>query len=238
MKTRDIGILIGLGVLVLVTAWYFLIIGPKRDNASNLHSQAVSEEAKLQQGKEKLKNIDQERQAAKQTESDLLKLNKLIPVDSQVPSMIIELQQSASDAGVDFLNIKPGTPVSGQAGTTIVPLELKFEGSFFDVNDFLYRIENYARMEGNDVNVTGRLISVVTLKIGAPDVTGNKLPQLSSTGEVTSGDVGITIDINVYMTSPPPAKTGAAAPSAGSSSSSSSTPNQATTTPGSASTNG
>ncbi len=236
MKTRDIGILIGLGVVVLVAAWYFLIIGPKRDNASSLHNQAVSEDARLQQSKEKLKNIDQERQAAKQTESDLLKLNKLIPVDSQVPSLIIELQQSASDAGVDFLNIKPGTFVSGQAGTTIVPLELKFEGSFFDVNDFLYRIENYARMEGNDVNVTGRLISVVTLKMGAPDVTGNKLPRLSSTGEVVPGDIGITMDINVYMTSPPPSKTGAAAPSAGSSSSS--TPNQAKTTPGSASTNG
>ena len=237
MKTRDIGILIGLGVVVLVTAWYFLIIGPKRDNASSLHNQAVSEDARLQQSKEKLKNIDQERQAAKQTESDLLKLNKLIPVDSQVPSLIIELQQSASDAGVDFLNIKPGTFVSGQAGTTIVPLELKFEGSFFDVNDFLYRIENYARMEGNDVNVTGRLISVVTLKIGAPDITG-KLPVLSSSGEVVPGEVGITIDINVYMTSPPPTKTGTAAPSGGSSNSSSSTPNQATTTPGSASTNG
>ena len=218
MKKRDIGILIGLGIVVLIAAWYFLLIGPKRDQVSDLNNKTEQENQQLNENKKKLRNIDAERTSAQQTESDLLKLNKLIPVDNQVPSLIIELQQTATDAGVQFMDIKPGTPVAGESGTTIVPFQLKFEGTFFDVSDFLYRIENYARMQGTEVNVTGRLISVVTLKIAEPDISGVKLPSINSSGQITPGHVEITMDINVYMTSPPPPKTtGGTAGSSGSS---------------------
>ncbi|MHB1412666.1 MAG: type IV pilus inner membrane component PilO [Thermoleophilia bacterium] len=229
MKKRDIGILIGLVVVVLLVAWYFLLISPKRDENATLQSNISSENAKLQDNKKKLATIDQQRKAAQQTEGDLIKLDKLIPTDSQLPSLMIELQQTATDAGVSFMDIKPGAPVAGTPGATIIPLSLKIEGGFFDVNDFLYRVENYARMEGSDVNVSGRLINVVTFKIGEPDVSGFKFPSVSSTGQVTPGHIMLSMDINVFMTTPPTtARPGAAAP--GSSGSAG-----AATTPGSAS---
>ena len=216
MKKRDIGILIGLGVVVLLVAWYFLLISPKRDDNATLQTNIANEQAKLQDNKKKLSTIDQQRAAAQQTEGDLIKLDKLIPTDSQLPSLMIELQQTATDAGVQFMDIKPGAPVSGTPGATVIPLELKIEGSFFDVNDFLYRVENYARMEGNDVNVSGRLVNVVTISIGQPDVSGYKFPAVSSTGEETTGHILLTMNINVYMTSPPPVSKPGAAPASSS----------------------
>lgn len=229
MKKRDIGILIGLGFVVLVVAWYFLLISPKLDDNAKLQTNIANEQTKLQENKKKLATIDQQRAAARQTESDLIKLDKLIPTDNQLPSLMIELQQTAADAGVQFMDIKPGAPVAGTPGATVIPLELKIEGSFFDVNDFLYRVENYARMEGNDVNVSGRLINVVTLSVGQPDVSGFKFPEVSSSGQVTPGHILLTMSINVYMTSPPPTTKPGAAPSASSSSGAG-----AKTTPGSA----
>ncbi len=211
MKKRDIGILIGLAVVVLLAAWYFLIVSPKRDNLSDLNSQVKSENAKYQDNQNKLSHIDEERQGAQQTESDLLKLEKLVPAASQVPSLIADLQKSSADAGVDFLDIKAGAPTPGSEGLTIIPFELKIEGTYFDVNDFLYRVENYARIDNGDINVSGRLVNVVAFKIGEPDVTGFKFPVRSGSGEVTPGHILLTVDINVFMTSSPPPKTSSAA---------------------------
>ncbi len=209
MRKRDIGILIGLAVVVFLAAWYFLIISPKRSDLSDLNSKVQNENTKFQDNQNKLSHLDQERNAAQQTESDLLKLDKLAPADSQVPSLITDLQKSAADAGVQFLNIKAGAPTSGGGSLTIVPFELKIEGTFFDVNDFLYRVENYARLDSGDINVSGRLVNVVSFKIGQPDVTGYKFPVRSSSGGVSDGHILLTVDINVFMTSPPPSKTSA-----------------------------
>lgn len=194
MKKRDIGILIGLGVVVLLVAWYFLIIGPKRDKLAETEKQLEQEQKTYEDNSAKIKRITEEKNAAQQTEGEIMKLDKLIPADAQVPSLIIELQQSAQEAGIEFMKIEPAEAVAGADGNTIIPFEMKFQGDFFDVNDFLYRVENYARMEGNDVNVSGRLLSVVEIILDEPD-REPKFPQVMA-----------TLTVNAFMTGPPPAK--------------------------------
>lgn len=200
MKRRDIGILIGLGAVVLLVAWYFLVIGPKRDSIAETDKQLQQERKTFEENQAKVRRIGEERNAAKQTMAEILKLNKLIPVDAQVPSLIVELQQSASEAGIKFLKIEPGEAVAGTEGNTVVPFEMKFQGDFYDVNDFLYRVENYARMEGNDVNVSGRLLSVAVITLEEPSLEP-KFPQVLA-----------TLTINAYMTSPPPSRSRTATP--------------------------
>lgn len=199
MKKRDIGILIGLGVVVILVAWYFLIIVPKKDETDSKLAEYQTANAEYEQNRAKVQRIDEERTAAKQAAGDLLKLNKLIPMDSQVPSMIVELQATANDAGLKFLKIVPATPVAGADGGTIVPIEINVQGEYYDIHDFLYRVENYARMEGNDINVTGRLINVIALDLTQPD--SGDFPQ-----------VLVKIGANAYMTSPPPAGATASRP--------------------------
>jgi len=192
VKKRDIAILIGLGVVVVVVAWYLLIIGPKKDDAAEKNAQYQTEKKSYDESLERVQRMDEEQVAAKQASADLLKLNKLVPSDSQVPSMIVEMQSTADLAGIKFMKIVPDTAVAGVAGGTIVPFELNFQGEYYDVTDFLYRVENFARMEGTNVNVTGRLISVVTLELVEPDIDGS-FP-----------DVLVKIGANAYMTSPAP----------------------------------
>jgi Tfp pilus assembly protein PilO len=192
LKKRDIGILIGLGLLVLLVAWYFLIIGPKRDAISTTEADLQQEKKSYEDNTNRVRRLDEERNAARQTSGEILKLNKLIPVDAQVPSLIVELQQTANEAGIKFIKIEPSEPTPGGDSNTIVPFSMVFQGNFFDVNDFLYRVENYARMEGNDVNVSGRLLSVVSITLDEPD-TPPLFPQ-----------VKVDLGINAYMTNPPP----------------------------------
>lgn len=192
MKKRDISILIALGVVVFLVAWWFLIIGPRKDETAQKEKDYEAARQSYDQNRGRVQRLDEERSAARQATADLLKLSKLIPADSQVPSMIIELQSTANDAGIKFLKIVPNTAVAGTEGGTIVPFELNFQGQYYDVNDFLYRVENFARMEGNDISVGGRLISIVSLEMSEPNM-----------GEFP--DVLVKLGANAYMTSPAPA---------------------------------
>ena len=191
MKKRDIIILIVLGVLVLIVGWWFLIISPLRDDAANKQNQYQTEKQTYDQNFARVQRLDEQRTAAKQAASDLLKLNKLIPVDSQLPSLMVELQGTANDAGIKFMRIVPDTPVAGTSGATLVPINMDFQGQFIDVNDFLYRIENYARMEGNDVTVSGRLVNVVSVGLAKPAM--GDFPEVLA-----------KLKADAYMTSPPP----------------------------------
>jgi Tfp pilus assembly protein PilO len=212
VKKRDIGILIGLGVIVLLVAWWFLIITPMKDDAAAKQSEYQQQKNTYDQNLARVQRIDEERLAARQASSDLLSLNKLIPANEQVPSMIIELQATANDAGIKFMKIAPQDPVAASGGGTVVPFELEFQGQIFDVNDFLYRVENYARMQGNEVDVSGRLISVVTIEMVEPQIGGG-FP-----------DVLVKLGANAYMTDPAPApKTAGRASNTGGAESSGST---------------
>ncbi|MFA6002076.1 MAG: type 4a pilus biogenesis protein PilO, partial [Thermoleophilia bacterium] len=170
MKKRDIIILAALGVVVLIVAWYFLIISPKKSDADKVDIELQQQQKKYDEDYAKVKRITEERTAAQQTSGELLKLNKLVPADDQLPSLIVDLQHSANESGIYFMKIEPAEAIAGSDGNTIIPMELRFQGRFLEVNDFLYRVENYARMEGNDINIPGRLISVVTLNMKEPDI--------------------------------------------------------------------
>jgi Tfp pilus assembly protein PilO len=201
VRKRDIGILAGIGLVALIAAWYFLLISPKRSEIAEVEEEVTVERDTYDRNTARLKKLDQEREAAQESLAELLKLNKLIPGDNQIPSLIVELQKSANQAGIDFVKIEPDLAVR-VGESTVVPIQMKFEGRFFDVNDFLYRVENYARLEGNNVNVSGRLVSVVGIKL--------------EEGEFLEWpNVTVTLDINTYTTLPAVAATTARSSSAG-----------------------
>jgi Tfp pilus assembly protein PilO len=189
IRKRDIIILAAIGLLAILVLWYFFLISPKRSEISEINEQAEVEQETYDRNTARLIKLDQERDAAIEAQGDILKLDKLVPGDEQMPSLIVELQKSASDSGIEFVKIEPNLPTPG-AGATIIPIEMKFEGRFFDVNEFLYRVENYARLEGSEVNVSGRFLSVVELKMEEGEFDGWP-------------DVAVTLGINAYTTMPP-----------------------------------
>lgn len=189
IRKRDAAILAGIGFLAIIALWYFFLISPKRGDIQTVNEDTRVEKETYDRNTARLKKIDQERAAAQESRGELLKYDKLIPGDEQIPSLIVELQKSANDAGIDFVKIEPDLSVSS-ADATVIPIQMKFEGRFFDINEFLYRVENYARLEGNEINVSGRFLSVVNITL--------------EEGEFMGWDnITVTLGINAYTSMPP-----------------------------------
>lgn len=105
---------------------------------------------------------------------------------------------SATEAAASLLPL--GAKI-GHAGLGVMPYTLVFDGSFFEIADFIKGIDSMVRTENEDVTVDGRLITLDGFSLVADSREG--FPQLDATFAVTT-----------YLTPPSQGVTGGASPAA------------------------
>jgi hypothetical protein len=77
-----------------------------------------------------------------------------MPADAQLPSLIVELQNIADDAGVELASIKPSEPKPLGDYSTI-DFSMSITGSYVTIIDFLRRIEKAPRaMTVNSIDIS------------------------------------------------------------------------------------
>lgn len=101
---------------------------------------------------------------------------------------------SATEAEASLL---PLGATIGHAGLGVMPYTLVFDGSFFEVADFIKAIDSMVRTENQDVTVDGRLVTLDGFSLAADAIKG--FPQLDATFAVTT-----------YLTPPSQGVTGGA----------------------------
>jgi len=152
MSRRNLYILAALGLVVIAAAYYFLLLSPLRSDIKNTEASIATEQQTLSVNKAKLAQMEQTREEAGKNEATLMELSKMLPEGTELPSLLLQIQDLATESGIDFLTISPSSPQAA-GSVEIVSLALSIEGSFFDINDFLYRAEQM-------VAGPGRLLAV------------------------------------------------------------------------------
>jgi hypothetical protein len=149
-----LGILAAAVVLMLVVGW-FALIGPKRSETSRLKQEIADTQTdyEVRQGLQKPVRQPSIRVA------DLFKLSRAMPNTADIPGVILQLSRVADDTGVTFQSITPHDPVQFN-GYQQVDVDLAFEGRFYDLSDYLYRLRNLVGVHEGVLNATGRLFTV------------------------------------------------------------------------------
>jgi type IV pilus assembly protein PilO len=162
--SRKMRLLLGGVVLVAIiaVAWMF-VISPVRSNIASTDSAISEQQNKLSQAQTKLAAAQTTRAEGKKNQARLLELAKMVPAETQVPSLLVQIQDLADQSGIDFISVTPGEGTDSQGFNTI-PLQLQFTGTYFDLSDFAYRVEQL-------VAGPGRLLAVKSLsfKMGTTD---------------------------------------------------------------------
>ena len=63
------------------------------------------------------------------------------------------------------LQLPPGAAV-GAAGFPALPFSFSFDGSFFEMKKFLASVDRLTRVNDNDIDVRGRLITIDRIVLG------------------------------------------------------------------------
>lgn len=166
-------ILLGLVLLIVVVLSWFFLLSPLRDSIAETDRAISAEQTRLAAAQAKLAQAEATRLEGKKNRALMLQLSKMVPQSPEVPSLLIQIQDLADQAGIDFIAITPGEPFSAD-GFEILPLQLEFAGTFFDLSDFVYRAE---RM----VAGPGRLLAVksIQLQLGGSTAEPTTLSNLS-----------------------------------------------------------
>jgi Tfp pilus assembly protein PilO len=112
--TRTNKILIAVTVTAAaICAFYFLLLAPKRDEVAKLDANIATKRGELTQARGQLATYEAARSSYKANYALLARLGKAVPADDDVRSLMVQLQSSAGDSGVDFEKIELGTGLAG-----------------------------------------------------------------------------------------------------------------------------
>lgn len=152
MTRRNVYILVAVLLVVVLVAYWFLLLSPLRAKTAEVDAQIETELSQLSQNQARLAMLEQIKTDARRNEARLIELAKMVPERTEIPSLLLQIQDMATESGIDFMTISPGSAKA--AGMyEIVPLSLQFVGTFFDVNDFMYRAEQMAAGPGRVLTV-------------------------------------------------------------------------------------
>ncbi len=150
MSSRDRNILL-LGLLVivlLVVGYYFLFLGPLLNTLNERAQERADKQAQLSNLQQQVAQLEAVKRNAPETERQLLELSKRIPTQPEIPSFVVQVEEIADDAGVTQLSITPQDVQSPPGGGdfSVVPITMSFEGTYEQMQDFLLRTRNLARL--------------------------------------------------------------------------------------------
>jgi Tfp pilus assembly protein PilO len=157
-KSTAIAMIIGGDLVLLVLGW-FLLVSPQRATAKSIARSAQATEVQLAEAKRpkppSLPTV-QPKQPVIQT-SPLYRLAKAMPMTTDMPNLILELNQVVRSSGVQLTSMSP-SPADPTTGATSITLAVG--GDFYTLTDLLYRLRTLVSVRHGDLDVYGRLFSV------------------------------------------------------------------------------
>lgn len=205
---------LAVALVIVLAVGYLMLIAPRRergaelaDEIANLESQLAVASHATPEGAPKPVKIDV---------ADVFRLAKAMPDHADMASIILEVNAIAVSTGVEFKAIQPQTAVA-KGDYHALPVALTFEGSYYDLTDFLYRLRNLVRVRDGVLEASGRLYTLDAIEFHESQERG--FPRIEA-----------VLTISAYSFGPAPAAPGTTPPATGTETTSTSTTGATTST--------
>ena len=136
MKSTDRAIVVGIALLGLLAAFWFLILAPKRAEVSDLDGQVTDLQASLTSAEQSATAAEQAKGEYASNYHRLVVLGKAVPAEEETSSLLVEVQALAAKSGISFTSIElsqsgGSNPVTAPAAqqTTADPNSQQASGS-------------------------------------------------------------------------------------------------------------
>ncbi len=145
---RNILILAGVALLLLVVLFYVFLLGPQREDLAELQDERDAKQEQLDQLEAEVAELEEIQRNAPEIERELLELSRRVPEQAQIPTFVVQVEEIAGESGVTQLLIETGEPEQPEEGGdyTIIPITMSFEGGYDELQDFVARLQNLTRL--------------------------------------------------------------------------------------------
>jgi Tfp pilus assembly protein PilO len=113
MSGRDRKLLFAIVPIVVLVAYWFLLLGPKRNEASTAAAVLAKQEKRRDSAKAELAQAAGAKSDFRSDYTQIVRLGKAIPSGVDMPSLLVQLEGAAKGTGIHFTKIATGerTPV-------------------------------------------------------------------------------------------------------------------------------
>ena len=193
---------LAIGLVIVAAVVWFALIGPKGAKGAALDAEKADLESKIALAAHPTKGDENTPAPVQIDVADLFRLAKAMPDREDMPGVLLEIDSVSTAAGVRFLSIQPGEPVT-YTGYYAVPVTLTFEGNYYDLTDFLFRLRNLVSVRDGVLEANGRFYTLDALDLAEG---GDGFPTITATLTVSAYSFGTPADAAVAG-APPPAET-------------------------------
>jgi len=192
--------LVAVGVVAL---WWVFLYSPRgaelsdaKDEVASAHQERIGLDSTLK----RLQQIDVDGPA---TDARLSSLSEALPMTPDLAGFINGAYEIALDAGIDWISVAPAEPTETPGAPPTIHLSIQLEGGFFQVLDYLNRLEDL-----------GRLVIVDSINITTGATGGGEGTTQTTVGTGTTGapDLSVTLTARMFtlsmMSDPSTATTG------------------------------
>lgn len=168
--------LVAVAVLLIGVAGYMFVVSPQHAQAAKLQTQVEAQQNQIYIRRAQLRKG---LHPPVIKTADLFRLARAMPDREDMPGIILTLSQVAREAGITFQLIEPVTGATTVATGSYQPvrIHLLFNGDFYGLSDFLYRVRNLVAVRDGTLDASGRLFNVDTVTFS---VAGTTFPQISA----------------------------------------------------------
>jgi Tfp pilus assembly protein PilO len=153
------------GVLVVAVGW-LVLIGPKQRHISDLRTQESATRAQIADDLARAAEAQGTTTAPTVKTADVYKLNEAMPSTTDLPDLLLELNQTAEAAGVSLDSIDFAPPAPSADGTySTIQITVQAKGNFYTLTDLLYRLRNLVYVRDGALQASGRIFSVGVLSL-------------------------------------------------------------------------
>src|SRR5680860_1034041 len=97
MSRRNIYIVVGLLLVLLVAGYWFLLLSPLRAEIGTVEENITREQQELTVARTKLAQLEGIRKRAEKNRGRILELGKMLPPEPQIPSLLLQVQDLQSN---------------------------------------------------------------------------------------------------------------------------------------------
>ena len=181
--------LVGVGAALVLLVGWMMLLGPKQKQVSTVNAQTAAVNQQIADDLTRASTARGADSAPTLKVADVYKLTTAMPSILDMPDLLLELDQTASAAGVSLNSISPSPPATDPmgGGFSTVEVDVNVTGNFYSLTDLLYRLRNLVYVRSGALQANGRIF------------TGNSVSLTPSDNVVTAA---IVLTTYVYGTVP------------------------------------
>ena len=210
--SRQMMLLAGLGAVLLLVVGYLFLIKPQQDEIADIQAEIEATQGQQVDVEAQIVQLEAVRARIPEVEAAIAAAETIVPRDdARLAAAVRQLQVAANESGVELTSVTMSRPSAVTDAAADVPADLAainlsviIDGGYYQIVDFLRRLENPA-ISPRAILWSTSAVSVTEYPTLTANLTGSMYayledPEAAPTEAPTEDDADVDVDVDVDAT--------------------------------------